>query len=83
MTPQEYTTRLDALLRYVGGLLISSDRTAWEIGRTFALLTDSERPRYLAMLLGTSTEGTREYEIGWDLRALLLAWPETDAAVSA
>lgn len=77
MTPLEYFDWTNGILRYVGGLLISSESsTSFEIGRTFALLPDAERPRYVAALVEDNRPGTREYEIGWDLRALLIGWPE-------
>lgn len=77
MTPHEYTDWTNQILRYVGGLLVSPESsTSFEIGRTFALLADSERPRYVAALIEDNRPGTREYEIGWDLRALLIGWPE-------
>ncbi|MGV9540867.1 hypothetical protein ACWDSF_06040 [Nocardia beijingensis] len=81
MTPHEYTDWTNQILRYVGGLLISPpESTSFEIGRTFALLADADRPRYVEMLLRENRPGTREYEIGWDLRALLIGWPEAGVA---
>ncbi|MGW4718917.1 hypothetical protein [Nocardia sp. NPDC004260] len=80
MTPYEYSLRLDEILRYVGRLLISpTGSVEWEVGRTFALISDQERLRYLQSLLANSPEGSRLWEIGWDLRAIVLGWPEAQA----
>lgn len=82
MTPYEYAQHMDAILRYVGHLLTCApDSIEWHIGRNFALLDDEQRFRYVQLLVG-GPEGTREFEIGWDLRALLLGWPETKAVAS-
>lgn len=80
MSIVEYQARLDEILFYVGGLLVAAhDSIDWQIGRTFALLADSERLRYVADLL-TKPESSREWEIGWDLRAIMVGWPESGAA---
>jgi hypothetical protein len=79
MTPTEYATRMDELLHYVGSLLVAPQETPeWQVGRTFALLPDNERLTYVRHL---SADGTgRVAEIGWDLRAIILGWPESGAA---
>lgn len=80
MTVTEYQARLDEILFYVGGLLVAArDSVDWQIGRTFALLADCERVRYVADLL-TKPERSREWEIGWDLRAIMVGWPEGGVA---
>lgn len=80
MSIVEYQARLDEILFYVGGLLVAArDSVDWRIGRTFALAADSERLRYVADLL-TNPESTREWEIGWDLHAIMVGWPESGAA---
>lgn len=79
MTPFEYQARLDEILRYVGHLLTYPAGTAeWEVARGFALLSDSDRMRYLREVIKSDDRRTKE--IGWDLRAILLGWPEAGAA---
>ncbi|MFJ4653810.1 hypothetical protein ACIP5Y_21295 [Nocardia sp. NPDC088792] len=82
MTPFEYSQRMDQILRYVGGLLVFPDGTPeWTIGRTFALLPDSERIGFLRTLVNeTQDTKSRAFEIGWDLRAIIEDWPESGAA---
>lgn len=81
MTPTEYQANVDELLRYVAALLAyPAGSVEWEVGRTFALLADHERWRYLQGLLDDNPAESRPWVIGWDLRAILLGWPESDAA---
>lgn len=79
MTPTEYASMLDELIRYIAGLLVKPMTTVeWRVGREFALMADSDRLRYVRQL---SAEGEgRAAEIGWDLRAIILGWPESGAA---
>jgi len=81
MTPTQYQAGLDELLRFVGHLLTCpAGSPEWEVGRTFALASDSERLRYVADLIASTGERSRLHEIGWDLRAILLGWPESEVA---
>ncbi|WP_280448400.1 hypothetical protein [Nocardia brasiliensis] len=80
MSPVEYQARLDEILRYVAALLSRPAGTAeWEVGRTFALLADTERYRYIQSLMADHPVESRRWQIGWDLRAILLGWPEAEA----
>lgn len=79
MTPYEYSARMDQILRYVGRLLIAPENSAeWLIGRTFALLQDSERLGYLRRTTVDPAASRREREIAWDLRAIALGWSDME-----
>lgn len=81
VTPIEYATNMDELLRYVGSLLVcDSTSMEWQIGRNFALISDSERFRYVRDLLESAPPKSRTREIAWDLRAIILGWPESGVA---
>lgn len=81
MTPIEYATHMDELLRYVGSLLTSPPGSEeWKVGRNFALISDSERFRYVRSLLESTDPHSRVWEIAFDLRAIILGWPEAGAA---
>lgn len=76
MTLTEYMAWTDGILRYLGGLLTHPAGTPeWEIGRAFALLGDDyKRLQYVGDLLMDRPQGSREHEIAWNLRSLLLRW---------
>ncbi|MEV6555916.1 hypothetical protein AB0M22_09380 [Nocardia sp. NPDC051756] len=81
MSIVEYQDNLDDLLRYVAALLTyPAGSPEWEIGRTFALIADQDRWRYLQSLLEDNPAESRPWQIGWDLRAIVLGWPEAGAA---
>lgn len=74
MTPIAFAARMDEILRYLGGLLVSPNPTDWQIGRTFALSSDADRLRYVTSLIEDHAEDTRAHEIGWDLRAIIVGY---------
>lgn len=60
MTPIEYAAHMDELLRYVGSLLIAPPGSEeWKVGRNFALISDSERFRYVRDLLDSTDPHSR------------------------
>ncbi|MFF0546904.1 hypothetical protein ACFYTF_29115 [Nocardia thailandica] len=82
MTPTQYSTSLDAALRYVGALLTAPiGSIEFRVGRALAPLTDTERVRYLARLKQSTS--ARESEIGLDLWMILAGTQETQLATLA
>lgn len=78
MTIPEYSARMDQVLRFVGRLLTAPDGSVeWRIGRKFVMIPDSERMTYIEALIDSHLEKSREFEIGWDLRAIMLDLPES------
>lgn len=80
MTVTEYSKRLDEVLRYVGTLLTYPQGSPeWAVGRAFVMTADADRLRLVERLVSDNAEGSREYEIGWDLQAIIHGWPEVAA----
>ncbi|MEU7631720.1 hypothetical protein AB0C34_17280 [Nocardia sp. NPDC049220] len=83
MTPTEFQTRLTRTLYYVDSLLCAPQTSRlFEIGRTFALMADNHRIRYITGLVKDNHPGTCEYEIGQDLKVLLTGRPHNKIGVA-
>ncbi len=82
MTLTEYMAWTDGILRYLGGLLTHPAGTPeWEIGREFALKGDDNlRLQYVSDVLIDRPQGSREHEIAWELRGLILRWSAVEDA---
>ena len=75
MTPAEYQSRIDQILRYLGGLLTHPEGSVeWTVGRAFATMPDLMRASYIQSLI--DERRGRAFEIGWDLRSIIQGYPE-------